>query len=76
VPADRNAFAVAVSKKILPNAVDRNKARRRFYSVFSKLKISGSHAHIVFMPKKDSIKTTFSLLQKEIENSLIRAKIL
>ena len=72
-PADRTAFAVTVSKKIAKNAVDRNKIRRRVYSVVSKIKNTNKPAHIVYLPKKEIITTSFDVLEREIPQALIKA---
>lgn len=75
-PADRAAFGVTVSKKVAKNAVDRNKIRRRIYSTVSKIKNQCVNAHIVFLPKKEILKTPFDILEKEIKNALTRATII
>ncbi len=74
--ADRTAFGVSVSKKVMKNASDRNKIRRRIYSVLSKFKKYKSNTHVVFTPKKDVLGMPFETLKKEIEDFLARAKIL
>lgn len=75
VPAHRTAFAVSVSKKVAPNAVDRNKIRRRIYSALRTVKDRVVKAQIVFLPKKETINIPFGVLKKEITNSLARANI-
>lgn len=74
--ADRTAFAVSISKKVLKDASDRNKIRRRIYSALSEVKKYPKNTYVVFVPKKDIVKTSFDALKKEIEDSFSRAKIL
>ena len=73
---DRTAFGVTVSKKVAQNAVDRNKIRRRIYSALSKIKKYDMRAHAVFLPKKESTRASFSILEKEVKALLVRANIL
>ncbi len=73
---DRTAFAVTVSKKTAKNAVDRNKIRRRIYSILSKIKNFKTKVHAVFVPRKEILKTPFDVLEKEIKESLVRATII
>ena len=66
-------FAFVVSKKIAPNAVDRNKLRRRGYSTvrtFFPLKKSITGA---FFYKKDAVNAKLPEIKKEIEGLLKRA---
>ena len=75
-PVDRAAFAVVVTKKVARSAVDRNKIRRRVYSILSKVKNYHTKVHGVFLPKKETKNISFAVLEKEIENILIRANII
>ncbi len=72
----KTAFAVTVSKKVARNATDRNKIRRRLYSILAKVEGSQKNIHAVFLPKRETLTVQFGVLKKETENLLARVNIL
>lgn len=60
-------FSFSVSKKVCKNAVDRNKYRRRGYSVIGKHKsLIKSGFYCLFIFKKNSKSITFESIETEI----------
>jgi ribonuclease P protein component len=59
-------FAVSVSKKIAPLAVDRNRMRRRVYSVIPALGDLKTPAFIMLMPKKELLAAPIEVVQSEV----------
>ncbi len=70
-------FAVSVSKKVCRRAVDRNKIRRRGYSVISKkigqLKTGYSG---LFVAKAHSLDLKFNVLEEEINALLLKSGVI
>ena len=67
IKSDTLKFAVSVSKKVAPLAVDRNRLRRKVYSALPSLiheiKLP---AFIMFMPKKEILTAPMDALSSEI----------
>jgi ribonuclease P protein component len=59
VPAEKGAFAVAISKKIAKNAIDRNKIRRIIYRELSRS--LPRYSRVVFLVQKKSVDFTSDL---------------
>ncbi|MEN9621617.1 MAG: Ribonuclease [Candidatus Parcubacteria bacterium] len=76
-PASKSKFAVAVSKKVVPLAVDRNRIRRRAYSALERVKGNLSFpVYAMLMPKKEFIKAPFTDISKEVEIVFKKAGLL
>jgi ribonuclease P protein component len=76
-PSDRAKFAVTVSKKVAPLAVDRNRIRRRAYSALEK--VHGNLKNPVYamlMPKKEFITASFTDISNEIVGIFKKAGLL
>lgn len=70
-------FAISISKKVLPSAVDRNRLRRRIYSAIAKLIPNIRKGFLVgFLVKSEARNMSFADLSVETESSLRRAGIL
>jgi ribonuclease P protein component len=70
-------FSFSVSKKVQKKAVDRNKYRRRGYSVVKKyIEIAEPGFLCFFSFKKSLIQPTFDILEKEIGGLLRQAGVL
>jgi ribonuclease P protein component len=73
IKSDTLKFAVSVSKKVAPLAVDRNRLRRKVYnslpSLISEIK---SPAFIMIMPKKEILTVSMDVLRLEIGTLLRR----
>ncbi|TSC70546.1 MAG: hypothetical protein CEO12_267 [Parcubacteria group bacterium Gr01-1014_46] len=63
-------FSFSVSKKVLKRAVDRNKLRRRGYSVISRNLKKIKPGFFVFFLYKKGFEKDYSLLEKEINGLL------
>lgn len=61
--------AVSVSKKVCKRAVDRNRLRRRVYSILAK-EAQGKNKLIVFSAKKEAPTLRREFLRKELVNIL------
>ncbi len=73
----KSRFSFSVSKKVCRLAVDRNKYRRRGYSVISKCVKQIKDSYFLFFSfKKFSTKPTFSVLEKEINELLSLSGVL
>lgn len=74
---NKSKFSFSVSKKIAPNATDRNLFRRRGYSVISKNlnKIKGGNS-LFFVFKKGSKSTKYQELEDEVLRLLSLAGVL
>jgi ribonuclease P protein component len=59
-------FACIVSKKTLKKAVDRNKVRRRIYSLLKEKDLDPTLSLIVY-PKKESLIVPFIQLKEELQ---------
>jgi|JI10StandDraft_1071094.scaffolds.fasta_scaffold711907_2 ribonuclease P protein component len=59
-------FACVISKKTLKKAVDRNKAKRRIYSLLKEKDLDPTISLIVY-PKKESITIPFIQLKEELK---------
>jgi len=76
-PGSDTRFAVSVSKKVAPNAVDRNRTRRRVYSVIRPLTLHVRSGFLVGVSvKKGGDKISFELVTKEVRELLVRSRIL
>ena len=73
----RIAFAVVISAKAAPKAVDRNRVRRRGRAILGKLgkKLIPGHA-IAFFCKKGTAELPFSELETTITSLLTKASLL
>ncbi len=70
-------FGISVPKKVSKTSVERNKTRRRVYSILGKLQsklISGKN--VVFIMKNDSEKVDFTELSNEIEKIFVKSGLL
>lgn len=74
--ASPSRFSFSVSKKVLPKAVDRNKYRRRGYSVIARHinKVKSGYL-MAFSFKKGTVPKKFSDLEKEILGLLSSAGV-
>ena len=69
--------AVIVSKKISKHATDRNKIRRRIYSIIELCYYDLKKGHmIVISTKKDIMSMSFRILSEKIKKTLKKAKLL
>ncbi|MFZ2303731.1 MAG: ribonuclease P protein component [Minisyncoccia bacterium] len=69
--------SVVVSKKTAKNAVVRNKIRRRFYELLAPyFKTITIPITVVIYPKANTPKTSFSILNKEMEKALKQARVI
>ena len=74
--AKENRFAFSVSAKICPEAVDRNKLRRRGYAAAQNLLPQIKKlAVFLFIVKKGAEKLNFQKLQEEIKNVLHKSGV-
>ena len=74
--APESRFAFSVSVKICPEAVDRNKLRRRGYSAARNLLLQiKTPAIFLFIVRKGAEKLNFKKLQEEIKNILQKAGV-
>ena len=70
-------FSFSISKKICKNAVDRNKYRRRGYSIINHHIKQIEQGYLCFFSfKKGSGKTTFKILEEQIIYLLHKASVL
>lgn len=70
--SDSPKFSVVVSKKIQKNAIERNKTRRRVYSVIRDLEIhTQSNGTYILLVKKPVLSLSYAMLKGEIEKTLI-----
>lgn len=62
-------IGVVISKKILKSAVERNKLKRRIFTLCRNALMHSAKLHILIFPKKTAIlnKTTNKAMEKEIE---------
>ncbi len=75
--AGKSKFAVPVSKKVAPRAVDRNSIRRKVYNSLRDVK--GSLKKPVFatiMPKKECLTATSGAIASELEAIFKKAGLL
>lgn len=73
----KTRFSVAVSKKVAKNAVDRNKIRRRVYSLLRKfVDTTKSDYKIVISVKSGIDKADNELLYKELESDFVKSGLL
>ncbi len=67
IKSDTLKFAVSVSKKVVPLAVDRNRLRRRIYAALpSLIPEIKTPVFIMFMPKKEILVASMDVLKSEI----------
>ena len=70
-------FSFSVSKKILKKAIDRNKYRRRGYSIINKhIKRVKTGYVCFFVFKKESTTVSFDNLEKEIVYLLTKSSVI
>lgn len=62
-------FACVTSKKTFKRAVDRNLIKRRIFNILRSTTYTTNSYSFVFYPKKISITTPFTHLQKEIKKA-------
>ena len=75
-PAERVKIAVSASKKVAPNAVDRNRLRRRVYAaVRSITKTLKKPVFIMLMPKKECLTTPILDIETDIRAIFHKANI-
>jgi ribonuclease P protein component len=68
---DLSRFSFSISKKILKNAVDRNKHRRRGYAAVKNMIDSVKSSYFFFFSyKKGAYPLKFSIIESEIRNLL------
>lgn len=62
-------IGVVISKKTLKSAVERNKLKRRVYTLFRNVLACDSKRHVLVFPKKNVFlsKTTTKAFEREIE---------
>ena len=65
-PSDKSRFSCIISKKRVKKAVDRNKIKRKIYSILEKIQTKKSHLVFVY-PKQTAISSNHKLLLSEIE---------
>ena len=76
-PGPKTGFAIAVSKKVAPLAVDRNRVRRRGYAALEKIKKSVKiPVYAMLMPKKEFITASFTDIVHEVEVVFKKAGLL
>jgi ribonuclease P protein component len=75
LPSSRTKFAVSVSKKVLPRAVDRNRVRRKIYGVLAKTARITNQSFVMIMPKKDCLLAPESAIAAEISSLFAKAKL-
>ncbi len=64
-----NRFSVSVSLKTAPKAVDRNKLRRKIYSIIKKLDLDfPSKLNMVIIVKKSAAELTYEALNEKIKD--------
>lgn len=69
--------SVVVSKKTAKTAVARNLLRRRFYDLLAPyFKTMSVPTTVVIYPKTEAINAQFSVLKIEIENALMKARLI
>lgn len=75
--AKKTKFSVSVSKKIASTAVERNRIRRRTYSLLENY-VGRVNAPVygLFMPKKDFMRAPTDILKREVESVLSKACLL
>lgn len=77
ISAQKTGFAIAVSKKVAPLAVDRNRIRRRAYAAIEKIHTSLSiPVYAMIMPKKEFLKAPFADICREVEMVFSKAGLL
>ena len=70
-------FAVAVSKKTAPRAVDRNRIRRRVYEAARVASRSvSSPASVMVMPKKDCLTAPAEAIESELSTLFRKANLI
>jgi len=67
--------SIIISKKTFKKSVERNKVRRRFYSILEKYLQNNKdnfskNLNLIFYPKKESLNIKFLVLQQEVYNIL------
>ena len=75
--SEPSKFSFSISKKICKNAVDRNKYRRRGYSIVTLNMKNIQPGYLCFFSfKKGSNKPAFNALEKEITQLLHKASVI
>ncbi len=77
LPSNTDSYAVLVSKKVAQNAVDRNRIRRRVYSLIREhLSDIKKPAKAVFSAKKGALTLSFEKQKEEIVGLMKKAQII
>jgi len=71
----KNKASVIISSKTFKKATERNKIKRKYYSILKKilklkLKKNINNINFIFYPKKEVFNIKFFLLEKEVYNEL------
>lgn len=75
--AAHKAFAVLVSKKVAVSAVRRNKLRRRVYSLLqTRFPLLKTTSQTIISAKSGAQNLSYSVLEKEIDALLIKARLI
>jgi ribonuclease P protein component len=77
IKASKSKFAVSVSKKIAKTAVDRNRIRRRVYSMLDQITpLLKESVHAMLMPKKEFLNEDYVKLGAEITALFQKARLI
>jgi ribonuclease P protein component len=77
LPAKKTLFAVSVSKKVAKNAVDRNRIRRRVYSLLGEVSLKTElRSENVISAKIGANKISFELQKEDILKLLKKAGLI
>ncbi len=77
IPSEKEGFAVSVSKKVAKGAVDRNRIRRRAYSVIrSLLHQIKSNSMSILSAKSNAKDISFGSTREDIEKLLKKARLI
>jgi ribonuclease P protein component len=71
---DHFRAAVVVSSKVSKKAVQRNKIRRRIYEILKELPLK--NFDLIIVTRRPILKISFSELQKELKNALLKSHLL
>jgi ribonuclease P protein component len=66
VTSEYSKVACVVAKKTLPRAVDRNRIKRRIYSLYKKLRPTKACIMVIY-PKKQALRISHKVLQDEMK---------
>ena len=75
--SNKTKFAVSVSKKVLPDAVDRNKVRRKVYAAVGTILTSIKEGvSIMIMPKKEFLDMPVNDIARELSRLFEKARLI